>query len=79
MKVPSTEDMNKAFGEKDDKYSVWTTQETMENKAIKVVMVPFIVSHDGAVDKDTTRRWKLSTQDIRVDWARMTQNVLRPT
>ena len=28
VKVTSTEDMNKAFKEKDDKYREWTTQDT---------------------------------------------------
>ena len=41
--------MNKAFKEKDEKYRVWTTQDTREKKVAKAVMVPIIVSHDGAV------------------------------
>ena len=40
-------------------------------------MVPIIISHDGAVHKDTVRRWKDIARDIKVDWVRMAQNVLR--
>ena len=40
-------------------------------------MVPLIISHDGAVHKDTVRRWKDFTTDIKVDWVRMAQSVLR--
>ena len=39
-------------------------------------MVPLIVSHDGAVHRDTIRRWKDFAPDIKVDWVRMGQNVL---
>ena len=39
-------------------------------------MVPLIISHDGAVHKDTVRRWKNFAPDIKVDWVRMAQNVL---
>ena len=46
-------------------------------KNAKVVMVPLIVSHDGAVHRDTVRRWKDFAPDIQVDWVRMAQNVLR--
>ena len=77
MKVTSTEDMEKAFKEKDEKYREWTTQDTREKKADKAVMVPLIISHDGAVHKDTIRRWKDFAPDIQVDWVRMAQNVLR--
>ena len=55
VKVTSTHQMNEAFKEKDDKYRVWATRETREKKEIKVVMVPIIISHDGAVHKDTVR------------------------
>ena len=41
------------------------------------VMVPLIISHDGAVRKDAVRRWKSFAPDIQVDWVRMAQNVLR--
>ena len=41
------------------------------------VMVPIIISHDGAVHKDTVRRWKILAPDSTVDWVRMAQNVLR--
>ena len=41
------------------------------------VMVPLIISHDGAVHKDTIRRWKNFSLDIKVYWVRMAQSVLR--
>ena len=41
------------------------------------MMVPLIISHDGAVHRDSVRRWKSFAPDIKVDWVRMTQNVLR--
>ena len=41
------------------------------------VIVPLIISHDGAVHKDTVKRWKNFTPDIDVDRVRMDQNVLR--
>ena len=41
------------------------------------VMVPLIISHDGAVHRDSIRRWKDFAPDIAVDWVRMAQNVLR--
>ena len=77
VKVTSTDKMNEAFREKDEKYRVWATSETREKKVSKVVMVPLIISHDGAVHKDTIRRWKDFAPDIKVDWVRMAQNVLR--
>ena len=40
-------------------------------------MVPLIISHSGAVHKDTIRRWKDFAPDIQVDWVRMAQNMLR--
>ena len=40
-------------------------------------MVPVIISHDGAVHKDTIRRWKDFARDITIDWMRMAQSVLR--
>ena len=48
----------------------------MEKKVAKVVMVPLIISHDGAVHNDTVRRWKDIAPDINADWNRMAQNVL---
>ena len=77
VKVTSTEKMNEAFRERDEKYREWTTKETREKKVAKAVMVPIIVSHDGAVHKDTVRRWKDFAADIKVDWVRMAQSVLR--
>ena len=40
-------------------------------------MVPLIFSLDGAVHRDTVRRWKDFAPDIKVDWVRMAQSVLR--
>ena len=40
-------------------------------------MVSLITSHDGAVHKDSVRRWKGFAPDIKVDWVRMAQNVIR--
>ena len=77
VKVTSTDKMNDAFKEKDDKYREWATRETREKKVVMAVMVPLIISHDGAVHKDTIRRWKMFAPDTKVDWARMAQNVLR--
>ena len=71
VKITSTDDMNKAFKEKDEKYRQWATIETREKKVAKAVMVPLIVSHDGAVHKDTVKRWKDFAPDIQVDWVRM--------
>ena len=48
-----------------------------EKKVSKAVMVPLISSHDGAVHRDTIKRWKTFAPDIQVDWVRMAQNVLR--
>ena len=42
-----------------------------------MVIVPLIISHDGAVHKDTVRMWKDFAPDIQVDWVRMAQSVLR--
>ena len=69
--------MNESFKEKDEKYRDWATRETREKKVSKAVMVPLIISHDGAVHRDTVKRWKDFASDIRVDWMRMAQNVLR--
>ena len=41
------------------------------------VMVPLIISHDGAVHSDSVMRWQDFAPDIQVDWVRMAQNVLR--
>ena len=46
-------------------------------KVEMAVMVPLIISHDGAVHTDTVRRWKNFSPDLDVDWVRMAQNVLR--
>ena len=77
VKDTSTDIMNEAFKEKDEKYRVWATRETRVEKVATAVMVPLIISHDGAVHKDSIRRWKGFAQDIKVDWVRMAQNVLR--
>ena len=77
VKITSTEDMKKAFREKDEKYREWTTQDTREKKVAKAVLVPLIISRDGAVHRDTVRRWKDFAPDTNVDWARIAHNVLR--
>ena len=41
------------------------------------VMVPLILSHDGAVQRDTVKRRNDFAQDIKVDWVLMAQGVLR--
>ena len=75
--ITSTEKMNDEFKKKDDKYREWTTKETREKKVAKAVMVPLIISHDGAVHKESVKRWKDIAKDFDVDWVRMAQNVLR--
>ena len=77
VKITSTDKMNEAFREKDELYREWATKETRETKVAKAVMVPLIISHDGAVHKDTIRRWKDFSPEIKIDWVRMAQNVLR--
>ena len=77
VNITSTDKMNKSFKEKDDKYREWATRETREEKVVKAVMVPLIISNDGAVHRDTVRRWKDFAPDIQVDRVRMAQNVLR--
>ena len=77
VKVTSTWDMNEFFKEKDEKYREWATHETREKKVGMAVMVPLIISHDGAVHKDTARPWKNLAPDIQIDWVRMAQSVLR--
>ena len=49
------------------------SREKVEN----AVMIPLVISNNGAVHKDTVRRWKDFAPDIRVDWVRMAQSVLR--
>ena len=71
VKVTSTDKMSEAFKEKDVKYIEWATKETREKKVAMAVMVPLIISHDGAVHRDTARRWKDFAPDITVDWVRM--------
>ena len=61
------------------KYRVLATSETMETIVSKAVMVPLILSHDGAVHRDSVRRRKDFAPDIRVDWVLMAQNVKRFT
>ena len=77
VKITSTEDMNKAFNNKNDKYLKWTTRETKEKKVVKAVMVPLIVSHDGAIHRDSVNRWNHFAKDIKIDWVRIAQNVVR--
>ena len=77
VQVTSTDRMNQAFKENDEKYRTWATQETREKNVLMAVMVPLTISHDGAVHKDSIRRWRNFAPDIQVDWVRMAQNVLR--
>ena len=77
VKVTSTDKLDDEFKKKDDKYRVWATQETREKKVEKAVIVPLIVSHDGAVHKESVKRWKDFASDIKVDWVRMAQSILR--
>ena len=69
--------MSKAFKEKDVKYREWATKDMREKKVGKVVIVALIVSHNGAVHKDSVRRWTNFAPVIKVDWVRMAQNVLQ--
>ena len=48
-----------------------------KKKVDKAVLVPIIISHDGAVHKDSVRRWKNFASDVKVDWVMMAQKVLR--
>ena len=68
---------NEVFEENDDKYRELAIRETREKKVGKAVMVPLIISHDSAVHRDSIGRWKDFAYDIKVDWVRMAQNVLR--
>ena len=65
VKVTTTDDTNKAFKEKDDKYRAWATRETRERKVAMAVMVPLIVSHDGAVHRDPSGVGRTSPQTSR--------------
>ena len=58
-------------------YREWATKDTREKKVEKAVMIPLVISQDGAVHRDTVRRWKDFAPDIRVDWVWMAQSVLR--
>ena len=75
VKVTSTDKMNEAFREKDGKYREWATRETREKKVEKAVMVPLIISHEGAVHRDSIRRWKSFASDIQIDWVRIAQSI----
>ena len=58
VKITSTVKMNEFFKEKDEKCRVWATHETRETKVVNAMMVPLIISHDGAVHNDIVKRWK---------------------
>ena len=73
--VTSTNVMNKAFKIKDDKYRERATKDTREKKVMMAMMVPMLISHDGAVHRDTIRRWKNFAPDMKVDWVRMAQSI----
>ena len=76
VKITSSEDLNKVSREKDEKYHEWATLETRENEVANAVMGT-LISYDGAVHRDTVRRWKDFASDIQFDLVRMAQNVLR--
>ena len=44
---------------------------------VKAVMIPLIISHDGAVRRDSVKRRKNFASDIQVDRVLMAQSVLR--
>ena len=67
VKKTSIDDLFKSFKEKDEKDREWAIRDTQEKKESKAVMVPLIISHDGAVHKDSVRRWKGLAPDITVD------------
>ena len=67
VQITSTDSMSKAFKEKEDKYREWTIRETREKKVAKAVMVPLIISHEGAVHRTKVRRRKDIAPDINVD------------
>ena len=69
--------MNEAFRENDDKYREWAIEETREKKVTMAVMVPLIISHDGAVHKDIVKRWKDFAPDILAEWVWMARSILR--
>ena len=75
--MTSTDGLTKTFMEKVEKDRAWATLETREKKVAKAVMVPLIVSHDGAVHRDAIRRWKAFAQNIKGDSVRMAQNLHR--
>ena len=77
VKVTSTENMNKSFMEKDEKYREWATKEPPEQKVVRASMVRIIISHDGAIHRDAVKPWKDFAPDIKVDWVQMAQNVIR--
>ena len=77
VKNTSTAYMNKAFKEKDEKYRQWAKRETREKKVVMAVMVPLIISHDGAVQGTQSGDGRTSPRTSRVDCVRMAQSVLR--
>ena len=78
MKVTSADKMKETFKEKDDKYHEWATRETKERKAGEAVMVPLVISHVGAVQKDAIKRWKTSLKISTMtgsEWPKMSSDV----
>ena len=59
VKITSTEDMGKAFEKRRQIPRVDFPGETREKNVAMAVTVPLIISHDGAVHKDSIRRWKV--------------------
>ena len=58
--VRSTDKMNEAFKEKDDKYREWATKDTLEDKVAKAEMVLIIISHEGRSTRTLSRDGKTS-------------------
>ena len=56
VKVTSTDQMNETFKEKDKKYREWATKETRGKNVSNAVMMPLIISYDGAVHRDGVKR-----------------------
>ena len=60
-----------------DKSRELASKETREKKMGKAVMVPFIISHDGAIHRDTVKLWRSFSPDVEVDMVRMAKSILR--
>ena len=65
VKITSTDKMDDAFKEDDDRYRGWATGETLEKNDANAVMVPIIISHDGAIHRDSVKQLKDFASDMR--------------